>query len=105
MPRISNHELVNSLLVATDQDKVDWQPTARPQEFAASFGGKYTAEVWRGPAGALLDIKDSEGEMLVRISSEDDNRIPELHDMAKRHALKIDDALADLLKEINKPKN
>ena len=110
MPRITNHELINRIIIATDEDRVDWQPTARPREFTASFGGKWTLVLFPGlnSRGILifsLEVKDSEGETIVEITSEEDERIPELHEMARRHALKIDEALVDLLNEIDKPKN
>ena len=108
MPKITNHELINRIIVATDQDRIDWQTTARSQEFTSSFGGKWTL-VLSHYFTALqdvyaLEVKDSEGEILNRVTSLEDNRIQELHEMARRHALKIDEALADLLKEIDKPK-
>jgi hypothetical protein len=109
MPKITNHELVNGLFVATEQDQIDWQPTAKPQEFAASFGGKWTLLISEGFTGVPLQftrqlyVKDSEGTTMVRIADSDDSRIPELYEMARRYALKINEALADLLNEIKKP--
>jgi hypothetical protein len=111
MPRITNNELVNRIIAATDEDRIDWQPTAKPREFSASFGGKWTLVISqggvdnRGQLVSTLNVRDSEGERIVGIDSEEDERIHGLHEMARRHALKIDDALADLLKEIDKPKN
>ena len=50
-----------------------------------------------------LDVKNSEGETIIRITPYDDIRILQLFELARRHALKIDEALADLLKEIDNP--
>jgi len=106
MPRITNYELISRIYSATDQDRIDWQATARPQEFTASFGGKWTLVLSTSSLNiVVLDVKDSEGETIVRITSREDERISDLHDMARRYALKIDKALADLLNEIDKPKN
>jgi hypothetical protein len=110
MPRITNHELINRILVATDENRVDWQPTASFNQFTASFAGKWTLLIDRNQVGpdqfeCRLELKNSEGDSLLTVSDADDNRIPELHELARRHALKIDDALADLLNEIDKPKN
>jgi hypothetical protein len=108
MTRITNHELANRIIVATDQDRIDWQPTARSQEFTASFGGKWTLVISHYFSALQdmygLEVKDSEGEIITRVTSLEDHRIQELHEMARRYALKIDEALADLLKEIDKPK-
>jgi hypothetical protein len=109
MARVTNHELINRIIVATDQDRIDWQPTAMPREFTASFGGKWTLilsqGIERGDFVSALGVKDSEGDTIVQVDSNEDIRIHELHEMARRHALKIDDALTDLLNEIEKPKN
>jgi len=53
----------------------------------------------------MLELKNSEGETMVRFYESDDVRIPVLQESARRHALKIDEALAGLLKEIDRPKN
>ena len=111
MPTITNFELVERLLVATDKGKVDWQPTARADEFTASFGGKWTLVLrqdWlASPLEGTyrLDFKNAEGEILVRGEEKDDQRVPALYEMARRHALSIDEALADLLNEIDRPSN
>lgn len=107
MRRITNQELINSLVVATEQDRVDWQPSGTVDQFTASFGGKWTllfdrTEDTRGMS-FWLDVKTSEGETIVRLTPQDDNRIPALFETVRRHALKIDEALADLLKEIEGP--
>jgi hypothetical protein len=103
MPRITNHELLNRIIVATDQNRIDWQPTAKPREFTASFGGKWTLALFQAVSIIMLDVKDSGGEIIVRITSQEDARIADLYEMARRHALKIDEALTDLLNEIDKP--
>jgi hypothetical protein len=107
MPKITNQEVVNSLLAATEQGQIDWQPTAIPDQFTASFGGKwtllFTREFVSGEGTTpFLYFKDSEGQTLLRITRFEDNRIPEVYELARRYALKIDEALADLLKEIEK---
>ena len=45
MRKITNQELINSLLVATEEDRIDWQPTATLDQYTASFGGKLDALV------------------------------------------------------------
>ena len=107
MAKITNYEFLERIIVATEQEKIDWQPTGSPREFTASFGGKWTllvSQEFIGNAPCALSVKDSEGDTIVRIGTADDPRVDALHEMARRHALKIDDALADLLNEIDKPK-
>jgi hypothetical protein len=109
MRRISDQELINSLIVATEEDRIDWQPSGTVDQYTASFGGKWTLVIDKGQNSSgddifWLDVKDSAGENIVRLTPYDDNRIPALFEMARRFALKIDQALADLLKEIDKAK-
>ncbi len=105
MQKVTNAELVQRIITATEEGRIDWQPTAKPQEFTANFGGKWTLVIFDWGPGSRLDMVDSEGELLIRVVSEENLRVPELHEMARRHALKIDEAVVDLLNEIDKPKN
>jgi hypothetical protein len=109
MAKISNYEFLTRIFTATEQDRIDWQSTAKPREFTASFGGRWTLVIlqeYMGSPAALntaLYVRNSEGETIVTIDSEQDVRVEQLHELARRHALKIDDALVDLLGEIEKP--
>ena len=108
MTKITNDELVSSLVKSTDQDRIDWQPTGTKDEFTASFGGKWTLLLRQRSAGSInqwLSLKNSEGETLLQISATEDVRISILFELARRHALKINEALADLLKEIGESEN
>lgn len=107
MRKITNLELMNSLIVATEQDRIDWQPSGTVDQFTASFGGKWTILFDKNQDDEgehyWLDVKTSEGETIVRLTERDDSRIPALFESVRRFALKIDKALADLLKEIEGP--
>ncbi len=108
MAKVTNYEFASRIIMATDQGRIDWQPTAQAREFTASFGGKWTLLVSQPMSEqfhAVLTVKDSEGETIIRIVSTEDPRLDDLHEMARRMALKIDDALVDLLSEIDKPKD
>lgn len=114
MPRITNQEFINRVLVATEQGRIDWQVTAEPRMFTASFGGKWSLVLSQAFTGftaqtgpefkSTLAVKDSEGDNILSIDNEEDRRIDEIHELARRHALKIDEALTELLNEIDKPK-
>jgi hypothetical protein len=108
MRKITNQELIDSLFSATEQDRVDWQPTGTTDQYAASFGGKWTVLIDKisisgGTDRFWMEVKDSTGETIVRVTHAEDNRIREIFEMARRQALKIDEALADLLKELRNP--
>ena len=111
MPHISDHEFVNRLLGATIDGKIDWEPTAQGSAYTASFAGKWTVAVTAIFIGIAtsgiesyryaLTLRDSEGALLLNIDDEHDNRIGELHELARRRALKVDQALEDLFKELD----
>jgi hypothetical protein len=106
MARISNQELFNKLLVATEQERIDWQPTGVQDQFTASFGGKWTLIIDKSAAmpsrpNYWIELRDSVGQEVLRLTTSDDNRLPELFEMARRYALKIDKAIIDLMKEID----
>jgi hypothetical protein len=114
MPHISDQEFVTKVLAATLDGKIDWQPTAQYLHYSASYGGKWTILVtanWEGTIGQTaqpiyshaLTLNDSTGEQLLRIEDKDDQRIKELHELARRHALKVDEAISDFLKELDEP--
>ncbi len=108
MPKITDHELVNGLVVGTEEGRIDWQLTGSAGQFTASFGGKWTLLFTQRVTSdreivPVLEVQNSEGETLLRLTRFQDDRIPDLYETARRRALKIDEALADLLKEINSP--
>jgi len=110
MPRITKAQVVDSLYVATEQDRIEWQPTAEAQQFIATFGPKWSVVISRSfniafapqPLTTLFVMK-SDGEALLQVQDSDDPRLRELHEMARRRALKIDDDLTDFLNEVDKP--
>lgn len=116
MAHITDQEFVTRVLAATIDGKIDWQPTAELQQYTASLGGKWTILVGeyfsgiRGAAGEpgfdyALTLKDSAGDQLLRIEDGQDGRIRELHELARRRALKVNEAIEDFLKELDEPQS
>ncbi|HXM50937.1 MAG TPA: hypothetical protein VN956_24045 [Pyrinomonadaceae bacterium] len=105
MPKITNAQIVDSLWTATENGRVDWQPTATKDQFAASFGGKWTVVIDKTETDRddefWLDVRDSEGQTIVRVAGATNPNIPDLFEMARRRGLKVDESLADFLKEID----
>ena len=106
MPDIRDAELIAKLLQATQNKKLAWEKTGAPDQFAASYGGKWTLTVdksddERGPGwDYYLSITNSSGEEVLRILDQPDNELPKLFEQARRYALRVDEALSDLIKEI-----
>jgi hypothetical protein len=106
MPDIKDAELIAKLLEATRNKKLAWEKTGAPEQFAASYGGKWTlnldkTENQSGPGwDYYLTITNSSGEEVLRIWDQPDNELPKLFEQARRYALRVDEALTDLIKEI-----
>jgi len=106
MPEINDKALIAKLLAATKSGKLNWQNTATADQFAASYGGRWTLTVdksWNDEKGSTdyyLTITNSQGEEVLRIWDQPDNVLPTLFEQARRRALKVDEALEDLMKEI-----
>jgi hypothetical protein len=101
MANLSDAELIGKILDSTVRGKIDWQKTAEQSQFAAAFGGKWTVLIDQGvkdPHLFWLTLQNAEGEELLSISS--DARLSDLYDKARRQALKVDEAITDLLKEL-----
>jgi hypothetical protein len=106
MPDINDTDLIAKLLRATQAGKPGWESTSTPDAFAASYGGRWTLAVGKsenesqGSTDYYLTISNSQGEEILRIWDQPDNQLPKLFEQARRHALKVDEALSDLIKEI-----
>jgi hypothetical protein len=104
MPEINDRDLIAKLLRATQAGKVSWQNTGTPDQFASSYGGRWTLAVDKstdqGTDYYYLTITNSQGEEVLRIWDQTDNVLPKLFEQARRHALKVDEAIGDLMKEI-----
>ena len=113
MTTVSNDEFIQRLLNATTEEKIDWQPTAQGDEYTASFGGKWTLVcrrrrrmIVRGGESETIDVlllKNLQGEELLRIDDDELITVTQLFVMARRHALKVNEAVADLLRELDEP--
>ena len=97
---ISDDEFVSKILQATEERRIAWEPTANPSYISASFGGKWTIGVLA--QNSTLKLLDAEGQQLLAIQ---DTRVNRIFDLAKRQVLKVDEAIAGLLSELEKPQN
>jgi hypothetical protein len=105
MPDINDKDLIASLLRATQAGKLGWESTSTPDRFAASYGGRWTLTVDKSTNDNddtyfYLTISNAQGEEILRIWGQRDNVLPKLFERARRHALRVDEALGDLIKEI-----
>jgi hypothetical protein len=112
MPTESDEQLVSRLLQSTEAQQLDWEPTAAANEFVTSFGGKYTVTMNDGytlvedrpTIVSFASLKNAQGETLLSINSSQLRAVADLHEAARRRAMKVDQAVADVLLELDKPK-
>jgi hypothetical protein len=75
--------------------------------FSAKYGGKWALTIDKssdaeGPYDNYwLALTNAEGEEILKIFSANEERLDELFEMARRRALKVDEALSDLLEAID----
>jgi hypothetical protein len=88
------------------EGKVNWQETAGEQTFLAAVA-KYVVTIresnWNGSTEYDLEVSDQSGKTLENASVSSGPLfadLSELHTLARRHALKVDEALTDLLSSL-----
>jgi hypothetical protein len=111
MPSISDNELISRLLEATSMKLVPWEKGSVVDQFSAKYAGKWALTIDKSNepdspyVNYWLALTNAEGEEILKIFSSDEERLDELFEMARRRALKVDEALSDLLEEINAKKS
>lgn len=106
MPDINDSALIARLVPARKAGKLDWESTATADQFTASYGGRWTLTVDRTQNEGQISvdyyfkITNSQGEEVLRIWDRPDNVLTQRFEKTRRRALKVDEALGGLLKEI-----
>jgi hypothetical protein len=97
-----DHKLVNGLLDSTKEGKTEWLPTANSNEFTTSFKGQFGVLVGANDREefAWIKITDSNGTVLHRLTTEDNQNIFQLFEFARRNALHVDQAIDSILGEL-----
>ena len=105
MPEPSEVALVAKLLLKTQQNQVEWQPTLLFQDVSANFLGKYIINLRRTAGGTTeMTVKNSAGDQLAFLTSNQMGQIRDLYELAKGYARKVvDDQLDEIVKELDKP--
>jgi hypothetical protein len=103
--------LIDKLLELSREGKVNWQETANEQKFLAAVS-KFVVTIgfedetnWTN-ASYGLEVSDQAGKALENVTLyRGDLRfaeLQELHTLARRRALRVDEALSDLLSTLTK---
>jgi hypothetical protein len=104
-------EIVEQLLTASRDKRVNWKEAAREQEFFVSLS-QFTVALYEytdtedGSAGVAIKLVGQNGETIDRVfvdESEDGyGKLSELCALARRKARKVDEALNQLRAELSK---
>ena len=111
MPYISDAELITKLLQATDDGRIMWEKGDVPDRFTAGYAAKWTLTIDKSadPESPYphywLSLSNARGEEILKVYSSDEEGLDRLFELARRRALKVDEALTDLFKEIEPHKN
>ncbi len=106
MPNITDAELVDKLLQATEDGRITWEKADVEDQFLAKYADKWTLTIDKSfdpegpPLNYWLALSNARKEEILKISSSDEGQLDRLFELARRRALKVDEALSDLLKEI-----
>jgi hypothetical protein len=106
MPDITDAELIDKLLQATGEGRVAWERADVQDRFVARYAGKWTLTIDRssdpdnGYLAYWLALSNARGEEILKVYSSDEEQLGRLFELVRRRALKVDEALSDLLKEI-----
>ncbi len=97
-------ELVTRLLASTKAGKRDWLPTGERNEFATAMSGKYLVTIrqsrYTTEPTHYLDITEVGGANLVTLGADEYPELAEMYELARRQALKVDDAINDILQDL-----
>jgi hypothetical protein len=90
-------ELVQFLMKGTITGQVQWQPAAESDQFVTGLRGKYVFRI--GKVGNLfyLSMRDSDDRELLTMSSDEAYPVESLFDTVRRSALKVDEAIDEIL--------
>lgn len=107
MAIITDQELVTKLIEATIEGRIRWEKTGTVDRFAAKYAKKWTLTVDKAhdPDDPYerywLALSNSADEEILKIYPSEEIPLEMLFDLARRRALKVDEAMEDLLKEIS----
>ena len=107
MAIITDQELVSKLIQATNEGRITWEKTSTVDRFAAKYAKKWTLTIDKAhdPDDPYerywLALTNPEDEEILKIYPSEEIPFELLFELARRRALKVDEAMEDLLKEVS----
>jgi|SRR5882672_3828710 len=97
VPTEKDQEFVRFLLDSTRNGKMQWEPTAEPNQFTTTLQAKYTVLMARVHSTSELILKDDADQELVKVNSIYVEEVEELYEFVRRQALNVDAVLDNLM--------
>ena len=104
-------DLIQKLFVRTQEGRVEWQPTAESTVFLAPIGKHvFSIRAWFNPATSrptvTVEVLKSSGEKVdsfnvTQREPDDYVWLMDLHELARRKALNIDNAINEMLGDLD----
>lgn len=102
-------DLIEKILLATEQKKIVWEKTSRDNEYKSEIGASMvTTDNWDSPDGVInvdFAIWNSNGVQVDTVQAEQGTpeyaELKKLHTAARASYLKADDTIADILNHLN----
>lgn len=96
-----DHQFVAFIRNETGNGKVNWEPTAKANEFTASFRGKYNVTINQEEGNYqltyALELKDENDRVMLRLESWEVETLRLLYQEAQRKSLNVDAAIDDIM--------
>jgi hypothetical protein len=97
-----DHALIAAILRGTKTGVISWEPTAEPDQFAATFKGKYIVTVDKGRNDSYwLKMTDKNEATMLKVTSEESFDVRDVYLEAQRKSLNVDDAIDEIIKDID----
>jgi len=100
-----DYAFVKYILDSTDNKKVAWEPTAEPDQFVASFKGKYRVLIDKHDSPQSfgsdywLKLIDEQDHELLTVTSGESEIVKSIYDQAARTSLKVDEAIDEIMSD------
>jgi hypothetical protein len=98
VPTQKDIEFVKFLFESTKAGKLQWQPTAKQNEFTATLQGKYRAFTSSIGSYPDLELLDDSDQTLLKLSTIEIEEVGQLYEFVRRKALNVDSVLDDLMR-------
>jgi hypothetical protein len=95
--------LLQALIEKTRAGKLRWQETAEENTYLAAVKGERTFQVHSNDQGSVqvLTVRDGDGSVAIKYVTGNNPTFSELHQLARRVALRVDEKIDSTLELLN----